>query len=193
MSLSNTTELEAINIMLTTIGEAPVNSVDDAGLSDVGIARQILKEVSREVQARTWHFNTEVNYTLTPTHIEGDIVIPFAVLRVDTVGDSTKYDVAVRGNRLYDKRNHTFVFKEAVTVDMVVLLEWNDLPEPARIYITTRASREFQRRMVGSSELEGFNQERELRNLIALQEFDMDTGDYNILTDNPVTTSILWR
>lgn len=193
MSLSNTTELEAINIMLTTIGEAPVNSVDESGLTDVGIARQVLKETSREVQARAWHFNTEVNYTLTPTHIDGFITIPFAVCRVDTVGKSICYDVVVRNDRLYDRRGHTFVFKEALTVDMVVLLDWNDLPEPARIYITTRAAREFQRRMVGSGELEQFNSEKELRNLIALQEFDMDTGDYNIITDNWTAMSITWR
>ena len=73
--LSPTTELEAINTMLSTIGESPVNTVEDTGNVDVVIARQILQTASREVQARGWHFNTEINYTITPDS-DGYLVLP---------------------------------------------------------------------------------------------------------------------
>ena len=38
MSLSPTTKLEAVNTMLTSIGEQPVQTEDFAGLSDAAIA-----------------------------------------------------------------------------------------------------------------------------------------------------------
>ena len=61
MSLSPTTKLEAVNTMLTSIGEQPVQTDDFAGLSDAAIAAQILDNVSRAVQSRGWIFNTDLD------------------------------------------------------------------------------------------------------------------------------------
>ena len=61
-----TTELEAVNIMLSTIGEAPVNNLD-SGLVDAETAETILKNVSRDVQSHGWNFNSEPDYTLRLT------------------------------------------------------------------------------------------------------------------------------
>ena len=59
------TELEAVNVLLTTIGEAPV-LINGKQTTDVAIAQQVLNEVNREVQSRGWHFNTEYNVELIP-------------------------------------------------------------------------------------------------------------------------------
>ncbi|MBX6334124.1 hypothetical protein IRY61_02150 [Candidatus Saccharibacteria bacterium] len=190
--LTPTTELEAINTMLTTIGESPVNTVEDSGLLDVVIARQILHTTSREVQARGWHFNTEKNFPLQPT-VDGTIVLPDTVLRVDTVGEYSDIDVVVRGNRLYDRRNHTYTFKKPLNVDMVVLLPFEHLPEAARIYITIRASRIFQERVVGSETLSAFSRQDEIRALAALRDMDTETADYNVLKDNYAVARVLHR
>lgn len=48
--ISPTTELEAINTMLSTIGEAPISTVEDSGVIDAVMARQILRTVDREVR-----------------------------------------------------------------------------------------------------------------------------------------------
>ena len=56
------TELEAVNVLLTTIGEQPINSFWNQ-TTDVTIARQVLNEVNREVQSQGWHFNTETDVT----------------------------------------------------------------------------------------------------------------------------------
>jgi hypothetical protein len=101
-------------------------------------------------------------------------------------------DITIRGNKVYNRKDHTFTFSKAISVDMVVLLEWDDLPEPARQYIVSRASREFQRRVVGSGQLDQFNADDELRLLIALQDFDGATADYNML-DGGFSANILWR
>ena len=181
--LSPTTELEAINTMLSTIGESPVNTVEDTGNVDVVIARQILQTVSREVQARGWHFNTEINYTITPDS-EGYLVLPNTVLKVDTVYPDSSKDVVVRGSRLYDRENHTYVSTDAVKVDMTILLTFDELPEVARNYVTIRASRIFQERVVGSDTLHAFNSQDEARAMVSLMEYEADTADLNILSGN---------
>ena len=181
--LSPTTELEAINTMLSTIGESPVNAVEDTGNVDVVIARQILQTVSREVQARGWHFNTEKNYTITPDS-EGYLVLPNTVLKVDTVYPDCSKDVVVRGSRLYDREKHTYVFTDAVKVDMTILLTFDELPEVARNYVTIRASRIFQERVVGSDTLHAFNSQDEARAMVSLMEYEADTADLNILSGN---------
>ena len=181
--LSPTTELEAINTMLSTIGESPVNMVEDTGNVDVVIARQILQSVSREVQARGWHFNTEKNYTITPDS-KGYLVLPNTVLKADTVYPDGSKDVVVRGNKLYDRENHTYVFTDAVKVEMTVLLTFDELPEVARNYVTIRASRIFQERVVGSDTLQAFNSQYEARAMVSLMEYEADTADLNILSGN---------
>ena len=181
--LSPTTELEAINTMLSTIGESPVNAAEDTGNVDVVIARQILQTVSREVQARGWHFNTEKNYTITPDS-EGYLVLPNTVLKVDTVYPDSSKDVVVRGSRLYDREKHTYVFTDAVKVDMTILLTFDELPEVARNYVTIRASRIFQERVVGSDTLHAFNSQDEARAMVSLMEYEADTADLNILSGN---------
>lgn len=181
--LSPTTELEAINTMLSTIGESPVNAVEDTGNVDVVIARQILQTVSREVQARGWHFNTEKNYTITPDS-EGYLVLPNTVLKVDTVYPDSSKDVVVRGSRLYDREKHTYVFTDAVKVDMTILLTFDELPEVARNYVTIRSSRIFQERVVGSDTLHAFNSQDEARAMVSLMEYEADTADLNILSGN---------
>lgn len=190
--LTPTTELDAINTMLSVIGEAPVNTVEDNGNVDAVMALQILRSTSREVQARGWHFNTEKSYPLTPDS-DGFLVLPNTVLRADTVDTSSDIDVVVRGNRLYNRREHTFQFEDAVRVDMVILLSFDELPEPARHFITIRASRIFQERVVGSDSLSGFTQKDELRSFVSLQEMEADTADYNILTDNYSVGRVLHR
>ena len=181
--LSPTTELEAINTMLSTIGESPVNTVEDTGNVDVVIARQILQSVSREVQARGWHFNTEINYTITPDS-DGYLVLPKTVLKVDTVYPDSSKDVVVRGSRLYDREKHTYVFTDAVKVDMTILLTFDELPEVARNYVTIRSSRIFQERVVGSDTLHAFNSQDEARAMVSLMEYEADTADLNILSGN---------
>ena len=181
--LSPTTELEAINTMLSTIGESPVNAVEDTGNVDVVIARQILQTASREVQARGWHFNTEINYTITPDS-DGYLVLPKTVLKVDTVYPDSSKDVVVRGSKLYDREKHTYVFTDAVKVDMTILLTFDELPEVARNYVTIRASRIFQERVVGSDTLHAFNSQDEARAMVSLMEYEADTADLNILSGN---------
>lgn len=66
-NLAPTTELEAVNAMLSAIGEAPVATVDDNEDEDVLLVVRTLRNAAREVQAQGWKFNTEFNLPLAPT------------------------------------------------------------------------------------------------------------------------------
>ena len=62
--ITNTSELQAINTILSIIGEAPVSSITTNIGSDVSIAKQILDESSVTVQSKGWNFNTEESFSL---------------------------------------------------------------------------------------------------------------------------------
>jgi len=182
-TLSPLTELGAINIMLSTIGESPVSSLSsDQSTVDVGIAQQVLREVTIQVEQEGWQFNTEINWVMSPTLDLGEIYIPANCIQIDTSGRDSTLDVAMRGNRLYDRVNHTFSFTKNISVDMVVLLDFNDLPHAARQYIAIRAARVFQQRVVGSDSLAAYTEKDEAKARAGLKKLDANNADYNILS-----------
>jgi hypothetical protein len=179
-----TTELDAVNVMLATIGESPINSLDAAaGVVDAVTARSILSEVSVQVQEEGWHFNTDFEFVLTPAS-DGFIYVPGNAIEVDTSTYNRDYDVAIRGNRLYDRKGKTYTFTKDLKADLTILLEFNDLPQAARHYITVRSARIFQQRVVGSETLGNFTKEDEARALRSMRRYEARTADYNILTSN---------
>ena len=186
MALSMTSELDAINIMLGTIGESPINSLDAAtGVVDAVTARAILSEVSVQVQEEGWHFNTEYEFVLTPSLDTKEIYVPANTIEVDaSTYDRNDIDVAIRGNRLYDRKNKTFQFQKDIKADLTILLEFNELPQAARHYITVRAARVFQQRVIGSDTLGSFSEKDEARALRSMRRYESKTADYNILTGN---------
>ena len=123
-----TTELEAVNTMLSGIGEAPVNSLSEV-TADVSLARHILNETSREVQLEGFQWNVEDNYPLTPD-IHGLIKLHPSIVRVHFREPSDR-ELTIRGNQVYDRINHTFTFPQgtAIFCTVTLLLPFEQLPE----------------------------------------------------------------
>lgn len=184
-----TTELEAVNVMLSSIGEAPVSSLT-SGLIDAELAETILGNINREVQSQGWNFNREYNYPLTPDSISQEVTIPTNTMRVDGMSKTDKIDVTQRGTRLYNKATYTYVFEGIVKVNITFLLGFTDIPEVARRYITLRAARVFQDRTIGASDLHTFQQRDELEALIELRELESDHADLNIFNNYDVFRTI---
>jgi hypothetical protein len=176
--LTPMTELEAVNQILATVGETPVNSLENPGVSIASLAQTFLNEVSREVQSMGLHCNTEEEYPLIPD-VDGFIYLPSNTLMVDA-SDRTM-DVVQRGNRLYDRQRHSYVFSEPLKVDIVFFLPFSELPQVVRKYITIRTARQLQARWLSSDIIHRLTENDELSAWHALQAAEIFTGDYSIL------------
>ena len=145
LTLTPQTELQAVNAMLRAIGESPVNTISGTTTTDVAIAIQTLTSINRRVQSKGWHFNTDYNVVLD---IDNSGNIPLGTTIASVYSPSN--DVAMRNQKLYDRVNRTFTFtrsiQDAVTI---TILEFENLPEVAREYITQIAKKEYQQEIIG--------------------------------------------
>ena len=184
-----TSKLEAVNSMLGHIGESPVNSISDTNALPVSAATAItsLDETSRSVQSEGWHFNTELKVTLIPAG-DGTITLSDDILDLDTI--DTSIDIVQRGLSLFDRSNNTSVFSKSLEVNLTRLLDFTSLPEAARRYITLRASRVFQGRMIGSRELEALIARDEYNARANLMDADGNNSDRTIFDSYDVASRI---
>ena len=192
MAVTLTSKLDAINSMLIGVGEAPVNTLN-SGLQEAEIAAITLTTVSREVQSSGWTFNTDLKITLV-RNTANNIVVPLNTLQVDTLGLKRNYDtdVVLRSGKLYDRTKNTFEFTADIEVDIVLLFDFEELPEIARRYISLRAGRKFQENTIGSSEMTQLQYKDEQSALFALRDADAQAADFNIF-DNYDTFRALDR
>ena len=184
-----TTELESVNQMLGHVGEAPVNSLADTAALPISASTALttLREVSKEVQTEEWHFNTVTDYEPIKEDT-GKLRLPDETLFADAVDKTV--DVVQRGVYLYDRKNQTSVFSATLKVDLTVQLSWDELVEVARRYITLRASRIFQGRVVGSAELQSLIAVDEMQARARLLELDAQSSDRTIFDSEDVARRI---
>lgn len=194
VQLYKTTELEAVNIMLSAIGEAPVSSLADTSLEDVTVAKNILNETIVDVQSTSYNFNSEYNYQLTPD-ADGNINVPAntVYIKASNRGSTPNVDVILRGEKVYDRKDQTFTFTGKIYVDISFILEWDDLPQYARRYIAIKSARRFQNRVFGSDSLHGFTLIDENEALTQMEQNDSRTEDANILTRSNDIYKIILR
>jgi len=191
MALASTTKLNAINTILSAVGEAPINSLSGSLTADVSLAESILDEVSREVQSAGWHFNTERDVPLTPNS-DNQVVIGTNIARVDLEDSNvdSNYDIVIRGTKLYNRKKLTYTITATKKYTVVYLLDFTDMPENARRYIMIRAARIYQDRLVGSEKHSMFTRGDEQQAFIALREYEMESADYSIFDNFDVARII---
>jgi len=204
------TKLEAVNDMLLSIGESPVQQLD-GGQQDAAIAENVLDRASRRIQLKGWHANTLRSYELTK-NASNQFVVGIDILKVDTVNPhsgranntpspSSYINVALRRSSddtkwlLFDVDNNTETWtnETTLTVDMVQFLDFKDLPPSLQNYIAKDAGRRYQKGAVGSRVLHAFTEEEVIEaQTDALQE-DMENEDRNIFQHDRASHSIVYR
>ena len=174
-----TQELPAVNQILASVGQAPVTTLDQTN-PDVAIAYDTLIQVSREVQAEGWTFNTEYKVELTPD-TNDEIVYTNQMLQVnlsDGEGYGSKAAIKKKG-KLYDRVNHTDKWTdETVTVDIVYQYDWIDLPIPIQDFITARAATIVSTKIVGDAEQHKYLAGREQLARANALEYECNQGNY---------------
>ena len=175
-------ELPAVNEILASVGQAPVTTLDQTN-PDVAIAYDTLLNVSREVQAEGWTFNTEEYYPMTPD-ANGEIVIANNILQIDLHDEKdNSYESVRRDGKLYEKINHTYDWTtltgwDTVRCDIVWFFDWVDLPRPMQDYIVAKAAAVVSSRIVGDPQQYRILQQKEFDNRARALEYGCNQGDY---------------
>ena len=186
-----TTELESVNIMLAAIGESPINSLTGTLPVDARLAQSTLAEQNKDVQSEGWSFNTEIDVTLTRDGTTKQIALPTDILRIDAnIHQHPNVDPIQRQLKMYDRLNNKYEFDEDLICTVVYFRTFNEIPEPARRYITIKAARVFVDRLVGDDGLRTYTQQDETRARAVLMETDLSNADHNVLRGDPSLTNV---
>ncbi len=175
------TELDAVNQILSSVGQAPVTTLDLQN-PEVAIVLNTVREVNKQVQAEGWIFNTEREYTLTPDSVTKEILYPTNALAVDTdvTGANASLDTVRRNGKLYDRMHHTFQFAKEVKANLVWLFDFTDVPTAIQQYIIARAAKMCATKMVGDREIYQLLTEQEGFTRAAAIEYECNQGDYSM-------------
>lgn len=192
--ITPTTELQAVNTMLSTIGEAPVNSITGTTTVDVSVAKNILDETSMSIQSQGWNFNTNYEYKSLSLDTNNKIPLPTNCVKIDANKSNRHLNLTIRNGFLYDMEKDTDVFTSVPnSVDIVLVQQFEHLPEYARRYITMKASRRFASRFIGDSQITKLIGQDENEALMAFHQADSQEADVNMLNGDSNTFSIINR
>lgn len=136
-----------------------------------------------------WHWNTEDEFPLVRDSLNR-IPLPSNVLKVVSKDNPR---LVQRGKALYDGEKHTYRFESDIEATVVLLLDWDELPEAARQYVMIRASRIFQARFLGSDTQFRFSEKQEEDALTDLQTAEGETANHNIFTGSSTMLELLGR
>ena len=145
MTLTKINKLDAINSILSSIGQAPI--IKDRLLNptdpQIVMIENIFHSAVWDVLLEEWHFNTEKHVEFQPQHLTSGYVAPAGgvpstgtqihlrrdILRIDVSDDdiNRQYDIMIRGGEdttvrhpfLYDKVNHTDLWTHSIHCDCV--------------------------------------------------------------------------
>lgn len=179
------TLLDAVNTVLSNIGNGAVLSLDSIDLnSDAEDALKQVHNWSIQVQQKGWWFNTERNWELSNDPETGFVELPLGTLKIDTVGQSAIKDLVQRGNRLYDLETHSYNIGTSVYCDVILALDFEELPQAARNYITIKAARQFAQFKLNNGNTNQFTRENEGEAWLNLLEAEDEADDRTLLDTN---------
>lgn len=181
------TKLDAVNQMLASIGQSPLNTLTGRLPKDAASALLQLDSVLREVLTKGWSFNTDKEFPLNPD-VNGHILVPSNALWLDP--EDRKQDYIQRWDngvaKLYDREEHTFVINKTVKCRIVWGYEFEEIPQAARHYIAMRAGRIFQSQIVGSRVLFQFTELHESEAYAAFKRLEKRSKKYNLIANDPI-------
>ncbi len=184
-------ELEAVNEILAAIGESPVSTLEGDANTDVVSARRILHKHNRREQSQGWTFNTTEEETLIPDVYSNMITWLPTYLRVLPVSGGSPF--INRGGYIYDKDAKTDRFTSPVTVSMVELYDFEQMPEVFKSYIITKAAKEFNISFFGAPEIDTVLGNDLIDLKASLMEYELDFGGFNAFNSDPFISQAIQR
>ena len=187
-----TTELDAVNAMLAAVDIAPVGSL--VGTTDLEVENAInrLSRINRTVQTMGWSFNTrkEVKYL---RNVDNEVTIGSNVLRVTPVGNSRWKSLVWREGKIFDVGLNSYTLDADVYLDVVELIDFENLPQAARDYITARAVRSHERFEAADDIKHDMASEEEIMAWSILINDHSVTNEQTMMDNQEVWSSIFGR
>jgi len=184
------TQLSVVNDMLALLSESPLNSLEeDHDLVPACLAA--LRNASFREQSKSWWFNQEL-VTLSPDAGTGNIMLPIDTIKVDPVNGSLNF--VARGRRLYKPyapaNEDRLVFTQDVQVELVRMLDFEDLPLTAQLFISASAKLQFQTNYDGDAPAISMLQQEYKDAYITLNAEHIRNRDVNLIR-RPTTANLL--
>ena len=143
------TTLEVVNDCLATMGEAPLNTLNEHH-EFRGAAQRLLTRTNRTIQSTGWWCNTETA-TFGPDP-SGIVTLPGDALKWQSgtrntgtyVRSQSKPWLVQRGTRLYDTLTRSYIITEEVTGELVRLVPFDELPTVLNEFVAAQTILRFQ-------------------------------------------------
>ena len=173
------TRLDAVNSLLSAIGEMPVSTLDDALSADAVLASRAIRDATVDVLLEGFYFNTDEDVELTP-NAYGEILLSDDIIAVDADPRRNGFaDIVMRGRKLYDKKSNTSIFERPVFVTLTRSYDFDDLPAPVRQYVIGLAKVRFVTSVFGDAPQSLTTDAQRLRSVCVAD--DIRQADRNIL------------
>ena len=182
------TELSAVNAILGSIGQSPINGLDFAN-PEISFIYNLLKESNQDVQNEGWTFNLEYHIKNENKDANNKFIIDSDIIRIDNTDawDKTRDFVRRKDSdglwKLYDRVNHTFEFPDDdyFFINVVRLLPFEDIPAPFQRYIIYKASGRAAVQLVSNGQLQKMIAQFEIQSRAAAMEYECNQGDHNYM------------
>lgn len=171
------TELDAVNYILSAIGSSPVTTLEEDTDIDVINARRLLAKVSRDLQRKGWDFN-KVTRTLSPRLDNHRIPWDSTLISLHSTDGST---LVKRGAWLYDMTRGSYEFDKPIPVEIIEGVDYDDLPDAFKTYVTAKAAVDFHARYFGDASI---SEDLQMDLTLAYQDivqYDMEMAPLNML------------
>jgi len=186
-------KLQSVNTLLSIIGEAPVPSLSDVGtntITDAALANNTLDEIDRDVQAEGWQFNTDCQVKIQRDQKMHYVVPSNALAVLFSPNRYNNHQYVVRGGKVYDRKTQTYEIgptdnpQPIIADQMVMRLEWDELPHAAQQYITIRAARIYSDRYINSNVIYTYTSQDESYARAQLIRHEENSLNNNLLWGN---------
>ena len=197
MAIPNTTdldtELSAVNSILGAIGQSPITTLNFEN-PEVAVIYNILKECNIDIQSEGWSFNKEDHVKYVPDSNK-NVKLPSNVLQFSLHDglDNKSQRLIIRNGKVYDKVDHTDEFTVDLSLDVIWLQKFEDIPQVFRRYIIYCASSRAAAQLVANPQLVKMLQQKEAYARATCLEYDCNQIDpsYLGITDDQRYTSYI--
>ena len=181
-------KLEAVNRILRSAGEFPVNSLlsvsNDTLMAETVLDEQVLYHNMEGTLQNTF-------YTTLKPDSNGKILLGDNVLHIETVGSKSPALVTTRGSNptyLFDIGDNTDVFTQSVEVQQVLRLDFEDLPTPDQFSVVDTSARLYQMQTVGDVNQDSLLAQQQMMSIARARQADTRQRKANFLfgaNENP--------